>query len=127
MVATPLVEPLKDAGKRLLDELDAINFPIQAAFWMYFSEPAEWRLVIASDRVSQRGLREAYAEVQGLVRDRYSELRLPDISLRESDDALVKVMRSAIKRTKEASGIRLTGITLSGIYIDDAYIYRLAS
>jgi hypothetical protein len=115
---------MKDAGEELLRDLAAANFPIEAAFWMYFSESDEWRLVLASNRVNQDGPRAAYAEIQRLLRSKPSTIRLADISLRDPGDQLVEAIRR-VKWAEAASAIRLTGSTMSGVYIDDAYIYRL--
>ncbi|MCU1273426.1 MAG: hypothetical protein JWO48_857 [Bryobacterales bacterium] len=43
-----LVGPEIEAGKKLIEALDASGFRVKAAFWFYREESEEWRLYIAT-------------------------------------------------------------------------------
>ena len=64
MVAYPLVDAKIDAGRRLLEKLDEVLFPVTAAFWLYLTESSDWRLFVASPLTVSSGKREAYSKLQ---------------------------------------------------------------
>lgn len=122
-----LVDPDKKAGEALLKKLDGIDFDVKAAFWLYLSEPNEWRLFFASPVVDKKGPKEAYETVQShleKLKERY-ELSLQNISLISSNDKLVKLLKAAIKTGPGVSNIRFTGNVINNVFIEDAYIYRV--
>jgi len=123
-----LVETDLEVGGVLLNKLDKIDFQVKAALWFYFSDSNEWRLVFASPAVDKKGPKEAYREVQAQLEDlekRY-QLSLQNIALLSPDDNLVKLLKAAIKTGPGVAPIRFAGNTINNVFIEDAYIYRLA-
>ena len=108
MDRTVLVGLDLDGGERLLKALDEAGLDIRAAFWLYFPEPEEWRLVFATPVVDKKGPLKVYS----LIRSILQKLEpVPDISFRhitvvgtKSDD--FKFLRK-------------------DIYIEDSYVYRM--
>ena len=120
-----LVESKIEAGTALLSALDALGFPIKSAFWNY-SDETGWRLVIASQLVRERGVREAYQRVnQALFGLRGIDLALSDVSLVPDTEPLVALLARAISTgPSDLSRIRFTGNAINGVFIEDALIYR---
>ena len=58
----PLVIEETEAGKKFLDEFDK-SVPVLAAFWLKEGEDSGWYLYVASDQITDRNIKVAYAEV----------------------------------------------------------------
>lgn len=129
MGKTALVEGDIRVGEGLIEALDAAGFPVQAALWFYLSDPGEWRLIVASPLTDKDGPRGAYEQVQSVLTKLRPplDISLSDISVVGSKDELIKLLRQAIGTGSGISGIRFTRNTINGVFIEDAYIYRLAS
>ena len=54
-------------GKELIEALDNRNLNIKAAMWFYFVESDEWKLLIATPMVDEKGTREAYRLIQTAI------------------------------------------------------------
>ena len=123
-----MVDRKIERGKRLIKKLDDSRFPVTAAFWYYFPEAEQWRLVIASPTVESGGRHAAYTEIHRIQR---RGLRLPLLSVSEITavtprDPLVKLLSSAVRTGPAMAGITFSGNVINGIHIEDAYIYRLS-
>lgn len=127
MDKTTLVERDIEEGERLIRTLDSANIPVEAALWFYMAENDRWRLLIATPLVDEKGPREAYATIRRAIEQMLSSLaiRLSQISVVSPDDDLVQLLRAAIQTGPSISGIRFTGNVINGVFIDDAYIYRV--
>jgi hypothetical protein len=113
-------------GRRRLSVIGASHFRVQAAFWWYLPESLEWRLVIATPLVDEKGPLEAYKDIQKvLIWHPDLNLSLQNISVLSPKDERVKAFRRALKTAPEPVGIRFTRSALNGTYIEDAYVYRL--
>lgn len=122
-----LVDADMKAGEALLSKLDEIEFDVKAALWFYVQDSEEWRLIIASPIVDKDGSKKAYEKVQLQLQElngRY-ELSLRNISLVSPGDKLIKALESVIRTGKSISHIRFTRNVINGLFIEDAYIYRL--
>ena len=122
-----LVDADMKAGEALLSRLDDIKFDVKAALWFYVHDSDEWRLIIASPIVDKDGPKKAYEKVQSQLQelDGGYELSLRNISLVSPGDKLIKALESVIKTGKSISHIRFTRNVINGLFIEDAYIYRL--
>ena len=122
-----LVEADMEAGKALLKKLDEVKFKVKAALWLYMPDPEEWRLVLASPSIDTDGPKRAYETVQSQLQGigQKDILSLQNISLVSPRDKLIKALKSVIKTGKEISHIRLTRNVINGLFLEDAYIYRL--
>jgi hypothetical protein len=128
MVATDLTQKMIDAGAVLIRKLDERGIQPDAAFWYYFPDTSAWKLVIAEIKVGQTGPRQAYQDMQKLLAESRSDIpfiSLDDIALTEPDAPLVALLRIAIRTGPAISGIRFRHNVINGIFIEDAYIYRL--
>lgn len=134
MDKTILVNEDKIAGLELIRRLDALGLPIDGAYWYQPPEWTEWRLFIVSPWVSDRGPDAVYQRVQDLLGEPSSpfDLRLDDVaaispaSNTYRDLASVLTIRPGtmdIDRVADpAAGV---GATSPGVWISDAYVYRL--
>ena len=115
------------AGKKLVEMLDRSKFLLEGALWFYFSETAEWRLLLVSKLVDTIGPKRAY----NIVWDALNELRpeigfsLERVSVLSPKNKIIQLLRKAIRAPKGISEIRFSKNTISGIFIEDAFIYRL--
>jgi hypothetical protein len=128
VVTDALSDEMIKAGETLLKKLDALNFIVDAALWFFLSEEKVWRFLIASPEVRQSGPRKAYKKVQTAINKlSEEELKIPlkDITVLDSKDQLISLLKVAIKTGKGISGIRFSRNVINGILIEDAYIYRL--
>jgi len=125
MVKASLVDADVEAGTRVIEALDKARFPVQAALWFYLSEPGEWRLLVASPEVDERGPKKAYTHLQSVLARPSVGLSLRDISLVSPDHDLIRLLSRAISTGPGISGIRFTANTVDNVFIEDAYIYRL--
>lgn len=115
------------AGEKLVKALDKSKFLLDGALWFYSSESAEWRLFLVSKLVDLIGPKKAYVIVWEVLDELRSEIgfSLERISVLSPNDKLVNLLRKAIRTDKGISGIRFTKNTIDGVFIEDAFIYRL--
>jgi len=128
MVASVLVEADVEMGRELLKILDAANFPVTGAAWVYYADAGEWRLLIRTPK-AERDLLGALREVAGAM-DAVGDLRgridLTRIKLVPPKDRTLAAMSSVV-RVEGISSVRFSRNMINGILIDDALIYRLAA
>ena len=100
---------------------------VRAAFWWYFPESQEWRLVIATPLVDEVGPLSAYGRIQAELNaiSPSLTLSLQNISLISPKDERVKAFKKQLKIAPNPGGVRFTHSALNGTYIEDAYVYRL--
>jgi hypothetical protein len=70
----------------------------------------------------------SYKNVQSVIArmpEDMPKIPLKDISVVDSNDQLISLLRTAIKTNDGISGIRFSRNTINLNYIEDAYIYRL--
>jgi len=90
-------------------------------------EDEEWRFMVASPLVDQRGTKESYAFIQGVLAllSPPSGISLKQVSVVSPKHELLKLFRVAVRTGPGISGIRFTGNTINNVFIEDAYIYRV--
>jgi hypothetical protein len=126
VVRNVLSDDMVKAGANIIQQLDRAKFTIDAAFWLHLPDSNQWRLVLASPEVGVHGPKKGYKRVQSaLTKMLEPRLSLQDISMMDSIDPLVLLLKNAIRTGPGISGIRFTRNTINGVLIDDAYIYRL--
>lgn len=121
-----LVEEKRKEGEQLLRALDAAGFPVSAAFWYRMQETNDWRLIIASPTVRDQGPDFAYQNIQrALSQLSNPTVQLTDIWVVKDTEPLAQLIKSD-KRTgpREISNLRYYNTSVSGAYIDAAYVYR---
>jgi len=128
-----LVESRIRAGEVLLRRLDTEGIWPSAALWAYFSDASRWRLMIASsafDTDLKEDPRRAYrrlVDVMRLESDSTALVDIADVELTKTDDAYLKALGMLIRTGYAVGGIRMKGNYINGVFIEDAYVYRLAS
>jgi hypothetical protein len=128
MVETYLTQEMIDAGAALIRRLDEKGVQPDAVFWFYFPDIPGWKLVIAEIKVGKAGPRQAYQDMQETLAEYKSEIptiSLDDITLKASDAPLVALMRMVTTTGPAIAGIRLKDNVINGVFIEDAYVYRL--
>jgi len=128
MVKGPLVERLANAGRRLIELLDAAHVRTRAALWLYRPESDDWKLVLGLPNVKGSGPRAAYRQIQRVFISNQNELlplRFDDIMVKDPSDPLLKLLADAIQTGPAISEIRFTNNRVGDTLIEDALIYRL--
>lgn len=65
MDTEPLVSQLEfDEGQKAVAAIKAAGVPVRLAFWAYFGDATEWRLVIVTSSLVQVGPRSVYTTIQ---------------------------------------------------------------
>jgi hypothetical protein len=116
------------AGEELTRRLDKARLIVSASLWLYNADTNSWRLIIGSPEVRTLGPKRAYKQVQSVISkmplDR-PRIPLKDITVIDSNDPLLNLLRIAIKTGDGVSNVRLTRNVINGTLIEDAYIYRI--
>lgn len=119
-----LVAPDIERGRAVLRALDEAHVPIRSAFWLYFREADEWRLVLGTPLVEDLGPRAAYNEVEKTLKGEAGLVPLRQIVILGMEDPLRKRLVSVIKRREREAGTMLptgfAGEPFGGL----AYAYR---
>jgi hypothetical protein len=126
LVKSDLTPDMVKAGRQLLHGLDRQKTPIDAAFWLYVPEGEQWRLVLGSPELRNRGPRRLYKRVQSVLSREEPTVPLSSVALVDSADPLVQTLSSVIK-VSGGNGVRFSRNSINGQYIEDAYIYRMAA
>jgi hypothetical protein len=125
LVKENLTAEMIRGGEALTQKLDALGWPVAAAFWYFETEANEWTLMIASPRVTIDGPLGAYEAVQqaltGLEKHFTS---LEYIRLLAPEHALVQTMASALQAGARNAGIRVSRTAIDGHYIEDLRLPR---
>jgi len=128
MAETPLVSSDVESGKELVQLLDEVNFPFTGAAWIYFTDAQEWRLVIRTPKAA-KNLQEAFLEMARAM-DAKGDLRkrldLARVKLVPPTDKMLELI-GRVMRVEGKGSVWFRKNVINGIYIDDAFIYRLAA
>lgn len=121
MAEEPLVEGEIQDGRALVRDLDAAGVPIVGAFWFYMTDVRRWKLIIVSDR-AKSGARDLYVEALKLK----SPIDLAKVEFVPPSSAIFKALGS-IFNVRGLGSLRVSQSMFNGVYVDDAYVYRLAA
>ena len=127
LVTESLSDSMIKAGAKLIERLDAENAQVKSAFWLYFSEDKSWKLIIASPLVDSEGPREYYKRVvtaNSAAANDEETVSLHDISVTNTSNQIVQLLKMAIGTGTGTSGIRFSRNTINGLFIEDSYLYR---
>lgn len=128
LVKESLSSEMISSGEALTRHLDEARFVVSASLWLYIPETNAWRLIIGTPEVRTLGPKKAYKQVQSVIsRMPLDRARIPlkDITVIDSNDPLLSLLRLAIKTGDGISGIRFTRNVINGTPIEDAYVYRI--
>lgn len=128
LVTEILSKEMINAGRYLLEQLDSTHSEIKSFFWFYFPEEKTWKLIISSPIVKKKGPRNFYKIVNDINRKAKEKnqetISLNNIIVVTPENEIVKLLSFFIGTGDSISGVRCTGNTINGVYIEDAYIYR---
>lgn len=130
LVSNEISPEMIRAGEALLGQLDKAKWRVSAALWFLDADSRRWRLLLASPRVGSGGPKKAYFDVLDALAELPKDaprIALKDVTVLYPKNSMVQLMKSAVSTPAGAvSGIRFSGNTINGHFIEDAYIYRLA-
>jgi hypothetical protein len=113
-------------GEKVVEALDRDGKEPKVALWAKLPEYEDWRLVIASDRISQSGLLYGYRQVnEAMEKAGISVAKRPKVFLRPMEKPFIKALRSIFAKTADTYGMRLGGQTFGDQYLEDAFVYRI--
>lgn len=125
----PLTERMISEGARLLRLLDESKIRIKTAFWLYSSDRNSWWLYLAMPHVEKEGQTKAYKIIQTVILksgDEKLRYMFENISVIDTKDRLVKIIKDDAQTRQEPTDYTLTFRYSDGIFIEDAYVYRAA-
>ena len=128
VVKESLSSEMISAGAELTRQLAETRFIVSASLWLYIPETNTWRFIVASPEVSAQGPKKVYQQVQSVISkmpEEQPKIPLKDVTVIDSNDPLVSLLRVAIRTGDGISGIRFTHNVINGVLIEDAYIYRI--
>lgn len=128
MVEAHLTKEMIDNGEAFIRRLDEHGLSPDAAFWLYFPEEVQWKLIIGQVNMATEGPKKIYQKMQKIFaeyRDEITGLSLDDVTLARPDAPIIILLRVAIITGPGISGIRFKNNVINGTLIEDAYIYRL--
>lgn len=134
MGKTALVDHDLKAGEKLISKLDQKNFPFVAALWLFDPDAEDWRFIIATELVETLGSTKTYkrlhpflAEFQEFSHLTATGLTPKNVTVVSPTNELIRLLARTVKTGPgpDVSHIRLTNNAINGIFIEDAYIYRL--
>ena len=128
MVTKDISKESIDSGKHLLKELDKAKIKVDAAFWFFFSDVSDWKLVFSLPQEIKNGPKKAYLVIQkaySKIGENLPSLNINDVVLSTIDSPLINILKKMIRTGPEISEIRLTQNMINGTFIEDAVIYRL--
>lgn len=113
-------------GKDVIDALDRDGKSPNVALWAKLPEYEDWRLVIASDRLSQSGSLDGYSQINSAMeKARIPISRRPKISLRSMSKPFIKTLRQVFGKAADVYGMRLGGQIIGDQYLEDGFVYRI--
>ena len=126
MVKTSLVSSDLEFGNATLAALDAAHFPVTVAFWQYSEDDGDWTLVLGTPLYEKFGAKEAYLRLIAALSTK-KPIALSELPLRLEGNRspLIKGLRKLFGKAASVEGMRLGGHSVGGVWVDDAYIYRI--
>lgn len=114
-----------EAGEQLIDLLEAHEFPISAAYWLFTPEWDEWRLVLASPIVDSLGSRNAYRRISDVLRkEPVPGINWLQIVATRTDDRIARYFKSLAVPGHPMRNFRTRKVGVNGQFIEDAFVYR---
>jgi hypothetical protein len=128
VVREVLSEQMISVGAKLIERLDQAESKVQAALWLFLPEEKIWKLMIISPLVKTDGPRIFYKRILDANKkadESESIIALNDVGVADTSIPLFSLLRIAISTGSGIGGIRFSKNTINGVFIEDAYIYRI--
>lgn len=82
--------------------------------------------MVGSPIYDKAGPREAYLRLHDALAENHLDATSPrSITIKGAKYPLIRGLRSLFGKTKNVEGMRLGGQSIGGVWIDDAYVYRI--
>lgn len=115
-----------ESGKDVIAALDQAGKAPKVALWAKLPEYEDWRLVIASDRLSQTGSLFGYSQLNSALEQAGITLRKrPSILVRPMNKPFIRALRETFAQAVDVYGMRLGGQTFGDQFLEDAFVYRI--
>jgi hypothetical protein len=126
MVKRALVSPDVDLGSQVVRTLDAAGFPLTVALWSFNDEGGEYELVMGTPLYDKEGQKQAYLKLLSALSP-LDQRVVHNLRMRllGHKDPLIRALRRTFAKTASVEGMRLGGHAIGGVWIDDAYVYRI--
>ena len=126
MDRTALVATDLTAGSQLVEALEHSGLPVGVALWLYSTDYEDWRSVLASKRLDEARLSDAY----GIIHDALSAAgvsleRTPVLLILRMSDPFIRALRRVFGKAKSVEGMRLGGQLIGDRFVEDALVYRI--
>jgi hypothetical protein len=129
VVTQVLTDEMLAAGRLAVQRLDAAKFPFSGALWLLDEDARTWKfVVVVSKSGAHVGPKVLYQRLRRILTQggrANPPIALSDIFVVSKADPLIRTLSLVLKTSGSDAGIRMTGNTINGYYIEDAYIYRL--
>lgn len=126
MAKGALVAPDIQFGQEVLQALDRAKFQAPVVLWLFTEERGDWRLIIASPLYDRVGPLESYHRLhRTLSNSSFDLVRQLPITMQGTRSSFVRALRQRFGKTASTEGMRLGGQSIGGVWIDDAYVYRI--
>jgi hypothetical protein len=125
MVKETLVGMDVESGNRVLGLLDAAKFPVPVALWIRRGEEGRWGLLLATPLYDKLGQRGAYKKLIDTLWTSDQDWVNSPIQLQSTRTPLIRALRRIFGKAPSVSGMRLGGQMVGGVWVEDAYVYRV--
>ncbi len=117
--------PEFEEGRTAVDAIKAAGIQVRLAFWAYFGDAEEWRLVIVTPSVTRGGPRSVYASIQKAFEKANVQVPLRLVVLAAPHDPLARLGMNAEALVRPFGGGQASLASGSvNVTVDPRYIYR---
>ncbi|MCC6365876.1 MAG: hypothetical protein IT165_20360 [Bryobacterales bacterium] len=128
MDKTALVSVEISTGEQVLEILERANIKVSATLWAFLSEYSDWRLIVAARQFDTLPPRDAYRHLHELLAAGGLDVgNPPPIMILPVSDSFIKGLLRHFGKTRSVEGMRLGGQMIGDRFVEDAYVYRVAS
>jgi hypothetical protein len=115
-------------GKRAVDAVRAAGIPLRYAFWGYFGDSQEYRLVFPTEAVDRRGPMAVYTDIQKALTAKQVKIPLHLITLVRTAEPLGQLGLNALRMAKpftttSTGGGSLVSNQALNVTVDTRYVY----
>jgi hypothetical protein len=126
LVGRSLFPDMIDVGRELVGLIESSPLHLYAALWFQESLEQNWRLIFAFPEVRIDGPKFVYKKIRSITNKPLRSglhVRNEDISVVDDRDRFISIFKGIIK--VDEGGVRFSKNFINGLYIEDAYIYKM--
>jgi len=117
-----------DEGKKAVAAVRQAGIPLRYAFWGYFADSQEYRLVLPTEAVESRGPMAVYAEIQKAFTAQQIRIPLHLVTVVRAAEPLgqlgLNALRIAKPFTVTSTGGSLVSNDVLNVTVDTRYVYQ---